>query len=34
MDMLMSLILFAIIVGVIFVEINESMNNTNTNMEG
>ena len=33
MDMLMGIILFTIIVGVMLIELNESMNNNNTNME-
>ena len=33
MDMLMGIILFTIIVGVVLIEFNESMDNNNTNME-
>lgn len=33
MDMLMGIILFTVIVGVMLIELNESMNNNNTNME-
>lgn len=33
MDILMGIILFAVIVGVVLIEFNESMNNNNTNME-
>lgn len=33
MDILMGIILFTVIVGVMLIEINESMDNNNTNME-
>lgn len=33
MDMLMGIILFTVIVGVMAIELNESMDNNNTNME-
>lgn len=33
MDMLMGIFLFTIIVGVMLIELNESMDNNNTNME-
>lgn len=33
MDVLMGILLFTVIVGVMLIELNESMDNNNTNME-